>query len=307
MSGNKIEIQSGRTGRQEPVTCTIQTLEQTERKALHDSFVTAFSDYPANIPMSLSAHQHMLTRRGYYGRISVGAFSEPEHTLIGFIFNGLRSWQGKLTAYDTGTGVAQAFRRQGLTNQMFHTALKLLSENRVQQYLLEVLRENTAAYELYKNQGFTVSREFSCWRLDRENFASRTPAFELHCSTSFDENDWSRLQTFWDFTPSWQNSVDSLKAVDGSFVYVSIQINNQAAGYGVVEKATGDVPQIAVHKDFRRKGIATEIVGALLEHTTAGRLQLINVDEACEGMALFLENTGFAKFTRQYEMVLAIK
>ena len=54
--------------------------------------------------------------------------------------------------------------------------------------------------------------------------------------------------------------------------YALVFLDNNIIGYGVVDKNTGDIPQLAVHKDYRRNGIAGSIVSALFEKVTINHL-----------------------------------
>ncbi len=78
-------------------------------------------------------------------------------------------------------------------------------------------------------------------------------------------NDWRELTEFWDFVPSWQNSIDSINAVSDSFIYSIVRFDDNIVGYGVIDKKTGDIPQIAVNKNYRRKGIARSILTDLIK------------------------------------------
>lgn len=82
---------------------TYRTLENTAIETLHQAFLKAFSDYQVKMNLPLWKFQQMLVRRGYSADISMGAFDKDD--MVGFILNGLRQWNNKLTVYDTGTGV----------------------------------------------------------------------------------------------------------------------------------------------------------------------------------------------------------
>ncbi|MBO1306134.1 GNAT family N-acetyltransferase [Enterococcus sp. 669A] len=128
-------------------------LENIDIQVIHRAFQEAFSDYAVKLPMLLENFQTMMKRRGFTPDISIGAFTEPDQDLVGFVLNGLRHWQGKLTAYDTGTGVSPAYRKQGITSRLFDEVLDVLKQRGVEQYLLEVLKSNEVAFELYKKKG----------------------------------------------------------------------------------------------------------------------------------------------------------
>ncbi|SDX43406.1 GNAT family N-acetyltransferase [Paenibacillus sp. PDC88] len=285
---------------------TYETLDNIDTQTLHHAFLEAFSDYQVNINLSLEAFQKMLVRRGYALEISIGAFKEPGHELVGFILNGLRKWNGARTAYDLGTGVTPLHRQQGISSRMFQSVREELKRNQVEQYLLEVLQNNEAAFELYKKQGLSITRNFSFHKLEQSRYHAKELTYANEYLTEVDSDTWEQLQMFWDFSPSWQNSIDSIRAVQKQFVYAVVRLEKKIIGYGIVDPVTGDVPQIAVLPEYRRKGIATSIVGALMNHSKGRQLRVINVDNACEGMILFLENVGFETIGHQYEMMLTL-
>ncbi len=43
----------------------------------------------------------------------------------------------------------------------FHYSIPFLKENMIEQYLLEVLQENSAAISVYQKLGFSITREFN--------------------------------------------------------------------------------------------------------------------------------------------------
>jgi ribosomal protein S18 acetylase RimI-like enzyme len=70
----------------------------------------------------------------------------------------------------------------------------------------------------------------------------------------------------------------------------------------VVFPSKGDLAQLAVARDARRRGIATRLFRQA--QTLAGKpLRILNVDDRDAGIAAFLEHAGAAKTVRQYEMI----
>ncbi len=49
-----------------------------------------------------------------------------------------------------------------------------------------------------------------------------------------------------------------------SFFYPVVKFDGNLIGYGVADKIKGDIMQLAVHPQYRRMGVATEIVLDLL-------------------------------------------
>jgi ribosomal protein S18 acetylase RimI-like enzyme len=277
-----------------------QTLENTKWDVLHRVFAEAFSDYQVKIDLPYWKFEQMLVRRGFCPEASLGAFEDGR--LVGFVLNGLRDWHGKKTAYDLGTGVVKEYRRQGLTSVMLQDVKALLKQKNAEQYLLEVIKTNESALALYLKQGFEIQREFACFRMEKSRHV-------FHTNGKVDRAegiDFDRAKEFWDFDPSWQNAVDSIKAVPEAFAYVTVRSGEEMAGYGIVDMRTGDIPQIAVQKAHRGKGIALRILAELAKSTEASTLSVHNVQEGIKPMEDFLLGAGFDLHVGQYEMLLVL-
>jgi ribosomal protein S18 acetylase RimI-like enzyme len=89
-------------------------------------------------------------------------------------------------------------------------------------------------------------------------------------------------------------------------IYALVCLDNNIIGYGVVDKNTGDILQLAIHKEYRRNGIASSIVSGLFEKVETNQLVVWNVDDAYDCMKLFLLQLGFEKTISQYEIVLTL-
>jgi ribosomal protein S18 acetylase RimI-like enzyme len=280
-----------------------KTLENTNIEILHEAFLSAFSDYQVKIDLPFWKFQQMLQRRGYVSEISIGAFKNQ--VLVGFVLNGFRNWNGKLTVYDTGTGVIGEYRKQGITSNMLLNIRELLKEKEAEQYLLEVIQSNTSAIQLYKKQGFEIIRHLACFQLDKNKYNPMTTCKVEHID-KIDATNWKDLIDFWDFTPSWQNSIDSINAAPDTFIYSIVRFDDIIVGYGIIDKKTGDIPQIAVNKQYRHKGIARSIVTDLLKNTESYKVGVLNVDDQSKSTKDFLLELGFEYVVGQYEMILKL-
>jgi ribosomal protein S18 acetylase RimI-like enzyme len=280
-----------------------KTLENTNIEILHEAFLSAFSDYQVKIDLPFWKFQQMLQRRGYVSEISIGAFKNQ--VLVGFVLNGFRNWNGKLTVYDTGTGVIGDYRKQGITSNMLLNIRELLKEKEAEQYLLEVIQSNTSAIQLYKKQGFEIIRHLACFQLDKNKYNPMTTCKVEHID-KIDATNWKDLIDFWDFTPSWQNSIDSINAAPDTFIYSIVRFDDIIVGYGIIDKKTGDIPQIAVNKQYRHKGIARSIVTDLLKNTESYKVGVLNVDDQSKSTKDFLLELGFEYVVGQYEMILKL-
>ncbi|SET89802.1 GNAT family N-acetyltransferase [Lacrimispora sphenoides] len=277
-----------------------RTLNDASIETLHEAFQNAFSDYQVEMDLPIETFKQMLQRRGYAPEISIGAFKDDR--LVGFVLNGLRNLNGKTTVYDIGTGVIIDYRRQGVTSNMLLNVKEVLKQNQIEQYLLEVIQSNTSALQLYKKEGFKIRRNFSCFKIDKKSYAP----VKNHKVEHTDQMAWEQLREFWDFEPSWQNSINSVNAVSKEFLYSIVHYDNTIAGYGIINKKTGDIPQIAVKKVYRGKGIGRSIVTDLIENTESQKINALNVDDESKCMKDFLIKLGFETTVSQYEMLLHI-
>lgn len=278
-----------------------KTLEKVDIEILHNTFLNAFKDYQVNMEIPLSKFKEMLIIRGYNSEISMGAFENGE--LIGFVFNGLRKWNEKPTAYDTGTGVIREYRKQGITSNLMLNIKNLLKSKEIHQYLLEVIKTNTNALELYKKQGFEIVREFECFRLEK-SMLEATMNYNIS-QQQISNYDLEQFLKFWDFSPSWQNSIDSITAKKDKYYCINVNLNDKVVGYGIIDTITGNIPQIAVHEDYRRRGIAKCIITELINNTDSNRISVLNVDKDST-LAKFLHDLNFEHFVDQYEMILTL-
>lgn len=190
----------------------IRCLEGVDDDRICAAWQVAFADYgmSATQPQLLA----MFKRRGYNPSISFGAFCDEK--LVSLTLNGLGSYNGVMTVYDTSTGTDPDFRRKGLAKQIFQASLKAFSQHGAEQYVLEVLKNNEKALTLYQNIGFAITREFYYFRgpIPKVNQALRVKTCVLPpgytVTTDIEMPAVEAIKDMWDFTPSWQNSVESI-------------------------------------------------------------------------------------------------
>lgn len=283
----------------------VRPLADTPFAQIHEAFLRAFADYAVPMRLSVRELEYMLERRGCDLSLSVGAFVDDR--LVGFILNGIGPWVGELTAYDTGTGVERDYRGLGIASRLISELVPILREHDVAQYLLEVIQENTAAVRLYRKQGFEVCRRFSCYqsavsdlRIAQDGGDSRLPILPV------DAPNWDRFRSFWDFAPSWQNSVDSVLRKREHFTILGAFDGDRAVGYGIIEKHTGDIPQIGVERAYRRRGLGTGLVAGLLRSSGSDRVRMINAETEDECFGEFARSVRLTSDVGQFEMILRL-
>lgn len=278
----------------------IQSLEGVSFDALYEAWEDAFRDYERT--WSYYELRQTLRRRGYEASLSFGAFDNDR--LVSFILNCPGIYHGKLTAYDAGTGTIKSHRGRGLVKKIFDTSMPILKGQGIQQYLLEVLQHNTTAVNLYQSSGFKISRSFNYYVQSMEDLKQSdrilTPQYELRDTGLECMNEMMRM---WDFEPSWQNSFDSIKRSFEDFVIKGMFAGDVLVGYGITEPGSGDITQLAVAGEHRRRGIGTILLTALMNYSRHPAVKVINADTNDAGLDAFLKNNGIALRGQQYEMV----
>lgn len=280
---------------------TIKSLAGFDIATIHAAFAASFADYNEPVTLSVQELQYMIERRGFQDKLSFGAFDGER--LIGFILNGIGNWNNRTTVYDTGTGVIGEYRQQGIAARMLDHALPVLRSSGIKCYLLEVIKTNTKAFDLYRKAGFSVTREFDYF------FAKKDQIVVEHRDLAADiaiypleQFDWKRFQTFWDFSPSWQNSIAAIERKRDFFKVLGLFKQGELAGYGIIERHTGDIPQVAIRPNLRRQGMATRLIDHLLRHCEAPAVKLINVGIESLATREFARRLRFTPGYGQYEM-----
>lgn len=274
----------------------LRTLESVPYDTLHRAFRSAFADYAVPFELGLEQLREMHRRRGVRPDLSVGSFDGDD--LVAFTFNGFGDWRGARSGYDAGTGVVASHRGQGVASDMMQRSLELLRDAGATRYVLEVLQSNAAAFRVYERLGFEVTRELLCWTLDRP--ARRPNSTTIVTTATIDRPP----DEMWDWSPSWQNSSDSIRRTSEPRTVLLAKLDDRAVGYAIVFPS-GDLAQFAVAKDCRRQGVGTALINAARE-ASENSLRIINTDAGDSGASTFLQSIGAEETVRQYEMALSI-
>ncbi|MEN7548238.1 GNAT family N-acetyltransferase [Rapidithrix thailandica] len=241
-----------------------------------------------------------LVRIGGDLSLSAGAFYKEQ--LVGFILTGTGIYQGKPTAYNAGTGVLPGFRGNHLTEQLYTYLWEKFPIHNIQQCLLEVITTNQRAIAIYHKLGFVIHRTYECYVNTREiNAPAPLLKIKIHLEKA---ERWEELQSFWDTTPSWQNSWQAISQNSADETILIAKANKQIVGYLSFLSDTGRVSQIAVLPDYRRMYIGWQLLQTAqkIAHPLQ-KLSFINIDQTYGPLHQFLKRVGFQNPIAQYEMI----
>jgi ribosomal protein S18 acetylase RimI-like enzyme len=281
----------------------IRSLAKISFDELFETHLRAFKDYP--FQWSKEGLKKTIHRRGYDPSISFGAFYNNE--MVSFTLNGIGTFNDLKTVYDTGTGTVEEYRGKGLASKIFDHSVPFLKKEGVQQYILEVLQENNKAFSVYAQQGFVVSRKFECFRIGTGDWKLGAANNRDITLKEIDFTYQPQMATMIDFNLSWQNNFPALTKKTGDFKLVGAFHQNKLVAYGIIEPDTGDIPQLAVDKNYRRKKIGTMLLNELKKINRAPTAKVVNVESNQEAIISFLTKNGFPKIVSQFEMIKAIQ
>lgn len=271
-----------------------KTLHGIEDSELLRVFNEAFADYFVPVKMTLEQMQQKIKSDHIDRDLSVGAFADDR--LVGMILHAFDRIDEKNVAYNAATGVVPAYRRQDLTKRMYNFILPRLRERNINEVVLEVITQNAPAIKIYEQIGFEPERNLPCYKgtINAQNNSAAIIRELVHY-------DWPLLKSFWDFSPTWQNSILALSELRHSNKLYGAFVNNELAGYLVYNPNSKRVQQFAVTPAFRKRGVASALFAHVAEQHE-GAVTIINVDGRSEAANGFLKKVGLERFVEQVGM-----
>ena len=280
----------------------IRNLENIDFDTLFEGFSNAFSDY--EIHFDKDEVQSMLIRRGYVPNLSFAAFEEGK--IVAFTLNGIGMFNGIRTAYDTGTGTVKDYRGCGLAGEIFRYSLPFLRQAGISQYLLEVLQNNHRAITVYRRMKFDTTREFDCFKqsiagIDNHHNIRQCANLRIEL---IDTAAVRQAQSFCDFYPSWQNSIESIERGASELTCIGAFYLDELVGFCVFDRKSGDLTQIAVRKENRKQGVASRLLSEVIKQMSTDFVKVINVPSDNLSLLAFLKSKNIPLMNKQFEMVM---
>lgn len=252
-------------------------------------FLTAFENYFVKLPVDINYWRNRFITARVDWQLSFGMFDGEQ--LVGFIINGIDNHDGKLTAYNTGTGILPKYRGKAIVDQLYAHAIPQLKKRGVEKCLLEVICENQRAIKVYERIGFRTSRELSSFRGTLPENPSGKRLQKCHFSEAL-ELGLYRPQHY-----SWDNSAEAVKISVNVKTYC-YRPEDSPKAYLVIDTA-GNIMQLET-KNENYMDLLTA-AGAI-----AREVQLKNVNQDRRGLIETLENLHFFNTINQYEMEMYI-
>ena len=279
---------------------TFQTLENISLADITEVFNLAFSDYI--VPLKLTEDQlaDKIISDNIKLEYSVGAFENKK--LVGFILHGYGLVNGKKVVYNAGTGVIPANRGHKLTNRMYDFILPALQLQHIEKVLLEVITENKPAILSYEKAGFKTVRKLSCFKGELKQDEIYNDDYEIR---SLENYDWEKLQSFWDWQPTWPNSIMAAENLKRSNTSIGIFLQNVLTGYLVYNSKTKRIQQFAIDKGHRNQGLAKKLFNHIATNYDPN-ITIINIPADATSSINLMERLGLENYINQFEMELCL-
>lgn len=281
----------------------LRSLKPLDLTEMYIAFLDAFSDYPVAFKLTKEQFVRKFVEKLKIDfALSIGAYDYD--ALSGFIFTSVNHYNGKLTAYNGGTGVRPAYRGNKLTTQMYNYLVPLLQERKIKQCVLEVLTENKKAINAYKQVGFVPTKYFKCFKLST-SLLKRPLDLSLDIF-SIARPDWHVYEKFSDYTPSFLDSPQMITSNLANEEVIEAHTENKCVGYAIFQPSFGRISQLGVHPHFRNKGIGSAMIAYMHNRSLQKELTVINIDKEAADTLNFFSRIGFDNQLDQYEMVLSL-
>ncbi|MEQ8239065.1 MAG: GNAT family N-acetyltransferase [Cyclobacteriaceae bacterium] len=261
---------------------------------LYDAFVGVYADYPVKFRPTPEEFRIRLTKLNLDTARSI-AYKNGDD-IIGFILYTINNYQGKMTAYNGGTGVMPPYRGKGIIDFLFDQSMEELSMAGANRILLEVISTNQYAIKLYERLDFGYIRTLKSFK-KKKTYTPPVPTVLLKKAKTLK----AEYKGFKDFETSFIDSDNQLPFNLSNELLFEAYIQHELAGYIIYQPHVGRISQIAVDNKHRGKKVAR----ALLRHaelTSARPLTILNIPENEQETIAALEALGFENELDQYEM-----
>lgn len=275
-----------------------KTLEHQSIARLTEVFNYAFSDYVIKFHLTEEVLSQKIKAENMDLSYSAGAFDGDR--LVGFILQGLDTVGGVKKAYNAGTGVIPEYRGRKIPQQLYQFILPKLKRQGYLHHQLEVIKGNGKAIRSYESTGFSISRQFDCYKGAVTSHPSGP--VEIRPLT---RPDWALLESFLDVEPSWQNSGAAIQRAPNPHLISGAYLDNKLIGYGAMDPISGRIKQFGVRKEDRRKGAGTALFHYFTANSGTGIINFINYDQADQQAPEFFNKIGLEKMLEQFEMKMA--
>lgn len=215
----------------------IQNLRNIDLEDIIFAILMAFEEYFVTMPSDVVYWENRFKCARVNFEYSYGMFDGEQ--LIGFIINGIDERNNKQVAFNTGTGVIAKYRGQKIIDQLYEYALPKFKNKEISHCLLEVIQENYRAIRVYQRIGFSIVKNYLC-------FKGKLPVSSYE--TTIKQVALSEIQNFQEHTYAWDNCNAALNVNPTTYEAYEVMKQGQAKiGFFVINLVSGILHQCEVY------------------------------------------------------------
>lgn len=257
-----------------------------------EALLAAFSDYYVTLSEDLDYWRQRFHAARVNLDYSYGVFDQEQ--LVAFIIHGIDQKKAIPTAFNTGTGVLDAYRGQKLVDLLYAHALPKLHAQGIKLCSLEVIQQNARAIRVYERIGFKINTSMYSYRGKLPAPDSSIQLKEVPFTDLLQAGHKGYPNYFWDNTNAAVLQAGSTYITYGAYLPAGHLI-----GYFVWHAPRYHLVQVeCLESDWETlfKGIAQLNPYFSINNVDRQRLDLLQ----------FLKNKGFQNTINQYEMEMYI-
>jgi len=273
---------------------TVKNLSHVSFEEVLACFLLAFDNYFVKMPTDSDYYRKRWKAAKVDFNYSYGMFDGEQ--LVGFIIHAVDTRFGKLTAFNTGTGVIPAYRGKRIVKSIYTYALRDLQQRGIEKSTLEVIRENEAAIRSYKSVGFKICKKYTCFIGDIK--VETDDQIELK-EIALKDVDWDRLPNQQGY--SWDFQKETL--LEGDYTFYYVLKDGVPESFFLINPQNQRLAQVDLLNP-ENKGWQRLFSGIKQISNT---ISIINVDERLTEKVEQLRLAGLENTVNQYELELTIE
>lgn len=268
----------------------IKALSTTAVEEVVFAILMAFEGYFLTMPSDTAYWEGRFQAARVDWNGSFGLFDEGE--LVAFIINGIDQRGKDKIAFNTGTGVIPKYRGQKVVDQLYEYAVPFFEQKKITHYALEVVQENSRAIRVYERIGFSITKEYYCFK------GKIAPSMHL---TTLEQVNIATINHSQEHLYAWDNATSAIKnSQAGTYTcYEVLNLEQEKIGFFVINAESGYLPQFELYKtdliknwDLLFDGIAQ----------ISRVLKINNIDARRTEQRAVLVRLGLENTINQYEM-----
>lgn len=280
---------------------TTKLCNEVKSEDIFTAFKYGFSDYP--VPMTLSIDEFFGRFFGPEGNdLNTSYVAYDDEKAIGVVFGGIRLFDNAKTMRCGSLCVGPEYRGKKISNMLMDLHIMRAKEEHCMQLFLEVMSHNERAIKFYESLGYFKTYTLKYYSLElTEALVEFEPKMQVE-QTNFEKIEYLR-NSIRDIHINWQNDIDYFRNSRDHVCLISKQ-DMRVVGYIAMSK-TGKVEQLYVDPNFRRKGIARELLLAAARKQATKKIDICFSSNA--QYEYFLRKLNFKKKdVEQFEMFMPL-